>query len=101
MNQSNLGNSIGRRGLGAPGEGVTSLSPDGATLTLAGTSAAAPFVTGTIALLWSEFPAASALEVKSAASGGSATRRPTVVPPLLDAWKAYQSMTRRTEYARR
>jgi subtilisin family serine protease len=97
-NQSNLGNSIGRRGLGAPGEGVTSLSPDGGTLTLGGTSAAAPFVTGAMALLWSEFPAASALEVKSATGG---TRRPTVIPPLLDAWKAYQSMTPRIEHARR
>jgi len=98
MNQSSLGSSIGQRGLGAPGQGVTSLSPDNGTLTLDGTSAAAPFVTGAMALLWSEFPAASALEVKSAAAG---TRRPTVIPPLLDASKAYQSMTRRTQNARR
>ena len=59
MNESNLGRSIGRRGLSAPGSQVTGLGADGKTLVLGGTSVAAPFVTGTIALLWSEFPAAS------------------------------------------
>ena len=53
---SNLGSSMGRRGLGAPGENVTSLSPLGQSLTLSGTSFAAAFVTGAIALLWSQFP---------------------------------------------
>ena len=56
MNHSNLGNSIGRRGLGAPGDRITSLGAQGEPLTFGGTSAAAPFVTGAIALLWSEFP---------------------------------------------
>jgi len=60
MGHSNLGNSIGRRGLGAPGDGVTSLGAQGKPLTLSGTSAASPFVTGAIALLWSEFPTATA-----------------------------------------
>src|SRR5438128_7013648 len=49
MDQSNLGNSIGRRGLGAPGNAVTSLGAQGPPLTFAGTSAATPFVTGAIA----------------------------------------------------
>jgi subtilisin family serine protease len=66
MNHSNLGHSIGRRGLGAPGDGITSLGAEGKPLTLGGTSAAAPFVTGTVALLWSEFPNASAAEIKLA-----------------------------------
>ena len=56
MNHSNLGSSIGRRGLGAPGDRITSLGAEGEPLTFGGTSAAAPFVTGAIALLWSEFP---------------------------------------------
>ena len=49
--------SIGRWGLAAPGQDVTSLGTHGRPQTFGGTSAAAPFVTGAIALLWSEFPA--------------------------------------------
>jgi subtilisin family serine protease len=91
MNESNLGSSIGRRGLSAPGENITSLGSDGKPQTSGGTSAAAPFVTGAIALLWSEFPKASAAQVKLAVTqpGG---RRNTVVPALLDAWAAYELM---------
>jgi len=92
INYSNLGSSIGRRGLGAPGDGITSLSAEGQSLTLGGTSAAAPFVTGAVALLWSEFPTATAAQVKFAAIQAYAPRRTTVVPPLLDAWAAYQVM---------
>ncbi len=94
MGHSNLGISIGRWGLGAPGERITSLGAEGKPLTLAGTSAAAPFVTGAIALLWSEFPAATAAEVRVAATQAYPPRRTTVVPPLLDAWGAYQAMRR-------
>ena len=60
ISESNLGGSIGRRGLAAPGDAVTSLSAAGQVLTFGGTSVAAPFVTGAIALLWSEFRGASA-----------------------------------------
>jgi subtilisin family serine protease len=88
--QSNLAGSIGRRGLGAPGEGVASLVPGGASVA-AGTSIAAPFVTGAAALLWSVAPWATADEVKGALLGSSATRRRrTIAPPLLDAWGAYE-----------
>jgi subtilisin family serine protease len=90
VSQSNLGNSIGRRGLSAPGEDITSLGTDGEPRTLGGTSAAAPFVTGSIALLWSEFPAVTAAEMKFAVTYSQ--RRTTVVPPLLDAWAAYLLM---------
>jgi subtilisin family serine protease len=89
MDQSNLGHSIGRRGLGAPGDAITSLGAQGSPLTFGGTSAATPFVTGAIALLWSTFPSATAAEVKGAVIHASAPRRLTVVPPLLDAWGAY------------
>jgi hypothetical protein len=51
---------------------------------------AAPFVTGTVALLWSEFPRASAATVRAAVTGARGMRRTTVVPPLLDAWAAYE-----------
>jgi subtilisin family serine protease len=94
MSQSNLGNSIGRRGLGAPGDRIVSLGSKSLPLTLGGTSAAAPFVTGAVALLWSEFPAAPAAQVKFAATQAYAPRRTTVVPPLLDAWAAYEAMKR-------
>jgi subtilisin family serine protease len=90
---SNLGHSIGRRGLGAPGDAITSLGADGTPVTSGGTSAAAPFVTGAMALLWSEFPSATAGDVKSAVMHAH-RRRPTVVPPLLDAWGAYQALRR-------
>jgi subtilisin family serine protease len=94
MNHSNLGSSIGRRGLGAPGDRITSIGANGKPLTLGGTSSAAPFVTGAIALLWSEFPTATATEMKFAATQAYLPRRTTVVPPLLDAWAAYQAMRR-------
>ncbi|MDQ3622251.1 MAG: S8 family serine peptidase [Verrucomicrobiota bacterium] len=94
VNHSNLGSSIGRRGLGAPGDKITSLGTEGKPLTLGGTSAAAPFVTGVIALLWSEFPTRTATEVKFATTQAYTPRRRAVVPPLLDAWAAYQVMRR-------
>ncbi len=93
VGESNFGSSIGRRGLSAPAQDISSLGTDGDRRSFGGTSAAAPFVTGTIALLMSEFPSATAASIKLAllqANGGS---RNTVVPPLLDATAAYQRMT--------
>lgn len=90
MNESNLGSSIGRRGLSAPGDAITSLGAKGQSLTFGGTSVAVPFVTGAIALLWSEFPSATAAQIKLAVTQASTPRRASVVPPLLDAAAAYQ-----------
>lgn len=92
--ESNLGSSIGTYGLAAPGENVVSLSGDGKTQSASGTSAAAPFVTGTIALLLSEFPRAAASQIKLTVTQTSGRPRRTITPPLLDAWAAYESMTR-------
>ena len=92
LNQSNLGHSIGRRGLLAPGEQITSLGSQGEPLTFGGTSAAAPFVTGAIALIWSLFPAASGPEMRLALLHAHARARATVTPPLLNAWAVYQAM---------
>jgi subtilisin family serine protease len=76
----------------APGENITSLSANGGPTTFGGTSAAAPFVTGAIALLWSEFPDASAAELRVAITRSRPTLRNSVIPAVLDAEAAYQVM---------
>jgi subtilisin family serine protease len=91
LGTSNLSSSIGRRGLLAPGERITSLGPDGHRMTLSGTSFAVPFVTGSIALLWSAFSDASAVEVRTALVPQT-SRRAAIVPPMLDAAAAYQRL---------
>jgi subtilisin family serine protease len=95
LSQSNLGNSIGTRGVLSPGDNVTSLGPAGVPVTFSGTSVAAPFVTGTIALLWSEFPAGSTTELLLAVRGARRPSGMAIVPPLLDAWSAYEFMVSR------
>ncbi len=97
---SNIGNTIGRQGLSAPGDGITSLDANGELRTFRGTSAAAPFVTGAIALLMSIFPNATPREIKVSVTRGQVSNRSTVVPPLLDAYAAYQRMAT-TQTARR
>ncbi len=89
---SNLSHSVGRHGWAAPGENIAGLGPGDQPHFFSGSSAAAPFVTGAIALLWSEFPQATAAEVKAALGRTHAFGRRTIVPPLLDAWAAYQAM---------
>jgi subtilisin family serine protease len=89
---SNLGASIGRFGVAAPGHDITSLSGDGGHAKLSGTSVAVPFVSGTVALLWSLFPSVSATRLRLAVTV-SANRRRSVAPPLLDAAAAYQTLT--------
>jgi hypothetical protein len=84
---------------GAPRIHGDSLGTNGRPQTLGGTSAAAPFVTGTIALLWSAFPTAAAAQIKLAVTQGSRARRETITPPLLDAWAAYQLLA--TTHGRR
>jgi subtilisin family serine protease len=93
LSQSNLGNSIGTRGVLGPGENIASLGSEGKPVTFGGTSVAAPFVTGAVALLWSEFPVASAAELVLAVRGTRS--RAAIVPPLLDAWSAHQFMLNR------
>jgi subtilisin family serine protease len=90
--ESNLGSSVGRLGLSAPGESVISLGIDGKPQAYTGTSGAAPFVTGTIALLWSEFPNANPATIKMVVTQFGVRRRRTIVPPQLDASAAYRMM---------
>lgn len=89
---SNLGRSIGQRGLSAPGEDVTSLGTDTGVVSSGGTSVAAPFVTGAIALVWSQFPEAAAGQVRLAVALAHSARRRTVVPALLNAWATYAAL---------
>jgi subtilisin family serine protease len=92
---ANVSRSIAVRGVLAPGENIRSLRPDGAFREFSGTSAAAPFVTGTAALLWSLFPAASASDVRLALTQMASKRRTQVVPPLLDASSAFAFLSAR------
>lgn len=87
---SNLGNSIGRHGFMAPGKNVTSISVNNRLITLDGTSVAAPFVTGAIALLFSEFPGLTGSQMKIALAQAHPHGRFSIVPPLLNAFAAYQ-----------
>jgi subtilisin family serine protease len=81
---SNLGGSLARHGLGAPGERVVSLAPAiGAATPASGTSFAAAIVSGALALLWSLRPRASSATLRHALVQGG--RRGSAVPPLLDA----------------
>jgi subtilisin family serine protease len=91
LGTSNLSSSVGRRGLLAPGERITSLGPNGQLMSLSGTSFAVPFVTGSIALLWTVFPDASAAEVRVAIVPQT-SHRAAIVPPMLNATAAYQRL---------
>jgi len=93
LREANLAGSIGRRGLMAPGSGLTSLGTAGTPTVFRGSSAATVLVTGTVALLWSIFPAATPAAVKAALAPGQRVRRSGVVPPVLDAWAAYQALS--------
>lgn len=89
---SNLGHSVGRRGLAAPGDSIESLAPDGATRRFGGTSAATPFVTGTAALLWSLYPSASAARIRHSLLHAARAARNSIAPPLLDAQASWDAL---------
>ncbi|REE97250.1 S8 family serine peptidase [Thermomonospora umbrina] len=86
-----VGTSIGRRGVTAPGGGLTTLAPGGGLAVLAGTSAAAVLATGAIALAWSAAPDVPAVRVRHALLGSRSRRQ--LIPPLLDAWRIHQTIT--------
>jgi len=90
---SNYGPSISKQGLMAPGIGITSTLAGGGYTTLSGTSFAAPFVTGTIALLWSIFPDLSAANIlQSIIMINERNTRRSIIPPLLNVRQAYDKL---------
>jgi subtilisin family serine protease len=91
---ANVSHLIGRNGLMAPGVDIQSLDAGGDLKTSTGTSAAAPFVTGTLALLWSLFPHATAADLRTAVTQAGRGRR-SIVPPVLDASTAFAQLARR------
>ncbi|MEM9454774.1 MAG: S8 family serine peptidase [Myxococcota bacterium] len=80
---SNRGGEIGRHGLLAPGSELLGLAPGGGQSRMSGTSVAAPQVTATAALLWSQYPQATAAEIRRALLRPQVDRRGQI-PPSLD-----------------
>jgi subtilisin family serine protease len=82
---SNFGPSIGNRGVMAPGINIKSTYPGGQYARMSGTSFAAPFVTGAIALLWSVLPnVAAAAIIQSIKRTTSFNHRRSIIPQLLN-----------------
>lgn len=82
---------LARRGLSAPGRDVLGLAPGGGYTRMSGSSVAAAWVTGTIALLASLVPGARPEEIRAALLY-SAHRRTGLQPPLLDAEATWKSL---------
>lgn len=84
MPGSNSGATLAQRGLLAPGMGITSTAAGGGYTQLSGTSVAAPFLTGVLALLSSLYPHAEAGQLREAVLA-AAPRQREGTPPVLDA----------------
>jgi subtilisin family serine protease len=89
---SNFGASIGNRGVMAPGVNIKSTCPGGQYIHMSGTSVAAPFVTGSIALLWSIFSNATPAAIMKSITIGTSFKRRSIVPPLLDVGAAWNRL---------
>lgn len=87
---TNLGPTLGRRGLLAPGNGITSTAAGGGYLRPEGTSISAALVSGVAALLWSLEPRATAVEIRRALLG--TPRRRVLTPPRLDASASWRRL---------
>lgn len=95
---SNFGPSIGYRGLMAPGINITSTNSGGGYVTMSGTSFAAPFVTGSLALLWSIFPKATPAELIYAIRLSTSVRsHRSVIPLLFNAEAAWNLLKNRIQ----
>ena len=94
---TNLGGAIARGGMCAPAVGVVSLAAGGSYGPFSGSSAAAPQVSGAIALAWSANPTVSGAQVRAAVQASAAAGRGSargIAPPLLDAPAIYEQVSR-------
>jgi subtilisin family serine protease len=92
--ESNFGSSVGKRGLMAPGINIMSTFPSGKYGYMSGSSTAAPFVTGTLALILSIFPNAKIEEIMFLIRYGMSRRR-SIIPPLLNAGDLFEKLKRK------
>jgi len=93
---SNLGSFIARRGIMAPGTKIKSILPNNGYSYMSGTSFAAPFLTGVIALLWSLFQEATSTDIITSIINADAisNNRRSLIPPLVNAELAYKKLYR-------
>lgn len=82
---SNLSPSIAARGLSAPGAGVLTTLPGARLGRVSGTSVATAFVSGALALLWSDAPELTAGDLKRLALHGAGRSRRGLIPPRFNA----------------
>jgi hypothetical protein len=87
----NYGISLSRRGVSAPGMRFDALNGLDYSV-LDNDTMASTWLTGTLALIWSEFPTAISSHIKLALALAHPQRRMEVVPPLLNAMAIYREM---------
>jgi subtilisin family serine protease len=87
---SNFGPSLARKGLMAPGVNINSTYPEGRYARMSGTSFAAPFVTGGIALLLSLFKNNTPESIIYSVINASRDR--SISPPLFNAEAAFNAL---------
>jgi subtilisin family serine protease len=88
---SNLGISIRKYGVMAPGSAIRSTFPNNSYNYMTGTSVSAALVTGTVALLWSLFPESSSAEIIYSVRKSSTK---SIVPAVLDGESAFKILNK-------
>lgn len=92
FSRSNLGLSVQFGGIMAPGVEIHSTLPNSKYGTMSGTSVAAPFVTGTLALIWSLFPTADPQKIKYVLNHATSIQNRSIIPNLLNAEGSYTKL---------
>lgn len=87
--KNNLGITIGKKGILAPGVNITSTIPLDKLTTMSGTSVAVPFASATAALLWSIYPDATARDIHKVILLPTHPRK-SIIPPLIDGEESYR-----------